>query len=103
MKNFAKFLVIALVVSVIAGLFVFGVSAAVTEPGVNPNNLKPGSDRVIFIQDAPRDTITGEINWNNLPGNGSGTSPEKSGVKPTATTSSSTSATFRKAKWTSTP
>ena len=68
--------VVALAVSLIAGMFAFSASAAVTEPGVNPNDLKPGSDRVIFIQDAPRDTITGEINWDELPGDGTGTSPE---------------------------
>ena len=76
MKNFAKFLVIALVVSLIAGVFAFGASAAVTEPGVNPNNLKPGSDRVIFIQDAPRDPKTNMCKWDELPGNGLGISPE---------------------------
>ena len=76
MKNFAKLLVVALAVSLIAGLFAFSASAAATQPGTDPNTLKPGSDKVIFIADAPRDPDTKEINWDALPGNGSGTSPE---------------------------
>ncbi len=75
MKNFAKFLVVALAVSLIAGMFAFSASAVATEPGANPNDLKPGSDRVIFIQDPERDPETHEI-IGELPGDGSGTTPE---------------------------
>ena len=76
MKNFTKLLVVALAVSLIAGMFAFSASAAATQPGTNANDLKPGSDKVIFIQDAPRDPETKEINWAELPGSGTGTSPE---------------------------
>ena len=76
MKNFAKLLVVALAVSLIAGMFAFSASAAATQPGTNANDLKPGSDKVIFIQDAPRDPETNMCKWDELPGNGSGTSPE---------------------------
>ena len=76
MKNFTKLLILALAVSLVAAVFVFNASAAVTEPGVNPNDLKPGSNRVIFIQDAPRDPETNMCKWDELPGNGSGSSPD---------------------------
>ena len=76
MKNFTKLLVVALAVSLIAGMFAFSASAAATQPGTNANDLKPGSDKVIFIQDAPRDPETNMCKWDELPGNGSGTSPE---------------------------
>ena len=65
MKNFAKLLVLALAVVMVATMFAFSVSAApVTEPGADPTKLVPGSDKVIFIKDAPRDenyVVTGEL------------------------------------------
>ena len=68
MKNFAKLLVVALSVAIIASLFAISSSAAVF---VDPNTLTPASERVIFIKDAPRDEnnqLTGE----ELPGDGTG-------------------------------
>ncbi len=52
MKKFAKLLVVALSVAIIASLFAVSSSAAEI---VDPNTLQPASDRVIFIKDAPRD------------------------------------------------
>ena len=73
MKNFAKLLVVALAVAIIASMFALVSSAAAAAPAemIDPNELKPGSDRVIFIKDAPRDEnnqIKGE-----LEGDGTGT------------------------------
>ena len=68
MKNFAKLLVVALSVAIIASLLAVSSSAAEI---VDPNTLTPASDRVIFIKDAPRDEnnqLTGE----ELPGDGTG-------------------------------
>ena len=65
MKKFAKLLVVALAVAIIASMF--SVVASATEAPAaetDPNNLKPGSERVIFIKDAPRDEnyqIVGEL------------------------------------------
>ena len=66
MKNFAKLLVVALAVAIVASLFALSSSAAAAEPAamIDPNDLKPGSERVIFIKDAPRDEnnqIKGEL------------------------------------------
>ena len=52
MKKFAKLLVVALSVAIIASLFAVNSSAAEL---VDPNTLTPASERVIFIKDAPRD------------------------------------------------
>ncbi|MBQ4116707.1 MAG: hypothetical protein IJD37_04960 [Clostridia bacterium] len=72
MKNFAKLLVLALTVALVASLFAVSVFAApATEPGADPTKLVPGSEKVIFIKDAPRDenyVVTGE-----LAGDGTGT------------------------------
>ena len=72
MKNFAKLLVVALAVAMIASMVsVFAMAAPVTEPGADPTKLVPGSEQVIFIKDAPRDenyVVTGE-----LAGDGTGT------------------------------
>ena len=80
MKNFAKLFVVALAVALIAAMFAVSVSAEpVTAAGANPNDLKPGSDKVIFIKDAPRDEnmqIDGE-----LEGDGTG-SDAKNPLKP---------------------
>ena len=64
MKNFAKLLVVALVITLAASFLTIGSSAAVNDP----RYLKPGSDSVVFVMDAPEN---GE-----LPGDGTGTSPE---------------------------
>ena len=64
MKKFSKLLVVALIITALASLLTITSSAA----AVDPRELKPGSDNVIFIMDAPE----GET----LPGDGSGTSPE---------------------------
>ena len=61
MKKFMKFFVFAIVVTVIASMFVMnGSAAAVTDP----HDLKPGSDNVVFIMDAPE--------GGELPGDGTG-------------------------------
>ncbi len=52
MKKFAKLLVVALSVAIIASLFAVSSSAAEL---VDPNTLQPGSENVYFIKDAPRD------------------------------------------------
>ncbi|MBQ4116867.1 MAG: hypothetical protein IJD37_05775 [Clostridia bacterium] len=79
MKKFAKFLVLALAVAVMASAFALVASAE--EPTViDPNTLVPGSDRVIFIKDAPRDEnneVVGE-----LAGDGTGTDADNP-LKPT--------------------
>ena len=71
MKKFAKLMLVALMVAVIASAFAF--SALADEATVvDPRTLVPGSDRVIFIKDAPRDEnnqYTGEP----LEGDGTGT------------------------------
>ncbi len=70
MKKFTRLLTLALVFALVAALFTVGASAAKTEPESDPNTLKPGSDKVIFIKDAPRDEkfeVIGE-----LEGDGSG-------------------------------
>lgn len=81
MKNFAKLLVLALTVALVASLFAVSVFAApATEPGADPTKLVPGSDKVIFIKDAPRDenyVVTGE-----LAGDGTGTDADNP-LKPT--------------------
>ena len=64
MKKFAKFFVVALVVTVIASVFMAVPSAAVADSAT----LTPGSDKVVFIMDAPE----GE----ELEGNGLGTDPD---------------------------
>ena len=50
MKNFTKLLVFAVVITVIASMFVVNSSAAVN---IDPNTLEPGSDSVVFIADVP--------------------------------------------------
>ena len=64
MKNFAKLFVVALVVTLVAALFVVSASAATTGGMVDPRTLKPTSDTVIFIMDVPE--------GGELPGDGSG-------------------------------
>ena len=66
MKNFAKLFVVALVVTLVATMFAMSASAAIGMP--DPNTLKPASDRVVFIMDAPE--------GGELPGDGSGLDPE---------------------------
>ncbi len=71
MKNFAKILVLAFSVVIIAGLLIASSFAAEVTDTVT---LQPGSDRVIFIKDAPRDenyVVTGE-----LEGDGTGLDPD---------------------------
>ena len=79
MKKFAKFLAMALALAVIASSFALVASAE--EPTiVDPRTLQPGSDRVIFIKDAPRDEnneVVGE-----LAGDGTGTDADNP-LKPT--------------------
>ena len=73
MKNFAKLLVVALSVAMIASLLALIPSAA-AETLIDPNTLTPGSERVVFIKDAERDEnnlVVGE-----LPGDGSGSDAE---------------------------
>ena len=60
MKNFSKLLIIALVVALVASIFAISTAAASTDP----HDLKPGSDQVIFIMDAPE--------GQDLPGDGTG-------------------------------
>ena len=82
MKNFTKLLVLALVAIVMAALLSVCVSAEAEAPAIpDPRELKPGSDRVVFIKDAPRDEdnkLTGEP----LAGDGTGTDAENP-LKPT--------------------
>lgn len=66
MKNFAKLFVAALIVALVAALFATSASAA--SGMTDPNTLKPGSDKVIFIMDPPED--------GTLPGDGTGYEPE---------------------------
>ena len=66
MKSFAKLFVVALAVTLLAALFAMPASAAVGMP--DPNTLKPGSDRVVFIMDVPE--------GGTLPGDGSGMDAE---------------------------
>ena len=73
MKNFAKFLVVALVVALVASIFAFSSSAAVS-PNGDPKALKPGSEEVVFIMDADEN--------GNLPGDGSGKDAQNP-LKPT--------------------
>ncbi|MBQ4116708.1 MAG: hypothetical protein IJD37_04965 [Clostridia bacterium] len=68
MKRFAKLLVLALSVVIIASLFVASSLAAEI---VDPNTLQPGSDRVIFIKDAPRDENNNIIGQPDGDGTGS--------------------------------
>lgn len=79
MKKFAKFLVLALAVALMASSFALVASAE--EPAVvDPNTLQPGSEAVYFIKDAPRDEnnqIIGE-----LAGDGTGTDANNP-LKPT--------------------
>ncbi|MBQ7968509.1 MAG: hypothetical protein IJ292_01640 [Clostridia bacterium] len=65
MKTFAKIFVVALVVALFASIFSITSSASTS---VDPMTLKPGSDRVVFIMDAPENGI--------LPGNGTGDDPQ---------------------------
>ena len=70
MKNFAKLLVVALAVTIMASLFALSASATAAPELIDPNTLTPGSERVLFIKDAPRDennVVVGE-----LEGDGSG-------------------------------
>ncbi len=67
MKNFAKLFVVALIVALVASVFAI-VPMATDTVYPDPNALKPGSDMVYYVMDAPEG---GEI-----PGDGSGTSPE---------------------------
>ena len=72
MKTFAKLLVAAIAVSMLASLFALAPSAAVM---MDPRTLTPASERVVFVKDAPRDENnmpTGE----GLPGDGSGSDAE---------------------------
>lgn len=64
MKNFAKLLVVAAVLMIVGSLVAMSASAAVS-PNGDPKNLKPASENVIFIMDAPE--------GGELPGDGSGT------------------------------
>ncbi len=71
MKQFAKLFVLAFAITLLASLLSFNASAVNCEPGADPNELKPGSDKVVFIKDAPRDDnyqIVGELS-----GDGTGT------------------------------
>ncbi|MBE6718498.1 MAG: hypothetical protein E7574_04520 [Ruminococcaceae bacterium] len=82
MKNFAKLLVMALVVTLFASLFVFSASAAAKTPaGFDPNTLKPSSDAVIFIKDAERDPVTGAMTG-TIEGDGTGKTPDNP-LRPT--------------------
>ncbi len=67
MKNFAKLFVVALCVTLVASMFVLSSSAKASPLG-DPNTLKPGSDKVIYIMDAPE--------GGTLPGDGSGSSAD---------------------------
>jgi len=70
MKNFAKLLIVAVAVTLIASLFALTASAAAAPELVDPHTLTPASERVLFIKDAPRDEnnqVVGE-----LEGDGSG-------------------------------
>ncbi|MBR5314989.1 MAG: hypothetical protein IKU45_06220 [Clostridia bacterium] len=66
MKNFAKFFVVALVVALVASLFAISSSAAQT---VDPRDLKPGSNNVVFITDPAEED-------GQLPGDGTGKDAE---------------------------
>lgn len=66
MKRFARFFVVALVVALVATAF--AVSSSAAEAVTDPRNLKPASDKVVFIMDAPE--------GGQLPGDGTGSSPE---------------------------
>ena len=70
MKNFAKILVLAFSVVIIAGLLIASSFAAEVTDTVT---LQPGSDRVIFIKDAPRDENNNIIG--QLEGDGTGSDP----------------------------
>ncbi len=72
MKKFAKLFVVALAIALVASLFALSASAVpATDEIPNPANLKPGSDKVIFIKDAPRDEDNKIIG--DLEGDGTGT------------------------------
>ena len=80
MKKFAKFLALALTLAVIASAFALVASAEAAPEIVDPRTLTPGSERVIFIKDAPRDEnnqVVGE-----LTGDGTGSDAENP-LKPT--------------------
>ena len=69
MKKFAKLFVAVLAVIMVMAVFA-ATAAAQSAEIVDPNTLKPGSDRVLFIKDGPRDASgkpTGELD-----GDGSG-------------------------------
>lgn len=66
MKNFAKFLAVALVIAVVASAFIVLTSAA--SPAGDPKELKVASENVVFIMDPDAD--------GNYPGDGSGSSAE---------------------------
>ena len=55
MKNFAKLIIAAVAVVMVASLFALTLSAASGNQLVDPNTLKPGSNKVIFIKDGERD------------------------------------------------
>ena len=80
MKKFTRLFTLALVFALVAAFFTVGASATNTELGADPNALKPGSDNVYFIKDAPRNEnyeVIGE-----LEGDGSG-SDAANPFKPT--------------------
>lgn len=71
MKKTMKLFVLALAFTIIMGAFCLNIGATNTEVGADPNALTPGSDKVIFIKDAPRDEkyqVVGELS-----GDGTGT------------------------------
>lgn len=70
MKTFAKLFVLALALALIGSLLTIGASATNTQPGADPNALKPGSEQVIFIKDAPRDEY--DVVSGKLDGDGTG-------------------------------
>lgn len=74
MKKFSKLLALAILTLLAASVFTLGVSAVNTEAGADPNNLKPGSETVIFIKDAERNEnheVVGELS-----GDGTGSDAE---------------------------
>ncbi|MBR5322712.1 MAG: hypothetical protein IKU48_04130 [Clostridia bacterium] len=75
MKKLKVLFSFALVLALLASMFTFSASAEPnTEAGADPNALKPGSDKVYYIKDAPRNEnheVIGE-----LEGDGSGSDPD---------------------------
>ena len=65
MKTFAKIFCLALTVAFIASMLVLpGMATDAPAAVTDPNQLKPGSERVVFIKDAPRDEkyqVIGEL------------------------------------------